>query len=128
MKKLLFISLMILTTVCNGQTKWHIDTTLSGHAQSIYSRQTYPKLDTVKCHFLEVINDSSFVWETGFVERKDGFIKFSENTQVQPPYLPVTSGIVLSKLFYLNMQPIKNYAIKVIIVPTGKIRTSALGL
>lgn len=87
MKKLLVIALLFCSLICRSQL-------------SMYVQPSYPLCDTIKCHFLEVINDSDFEWKTGFVERKKGFVKFADKTSVESPYLPVTSGVVESRLFY----------------------------
>lgn len=103
MKKIIFIALILITSqLMYAQT-----------VNPFFSKESYPAIDTVKCHFLEVINDSTFEWKSGYVIRKSGYIAF-DKTSVDPLYLPITCGIVTSKLFYLDMKPIKNYAIKVV--------------
>jgi hypothetical protein len=87
----------------------------------------YPACDTVECHFLEVIDDSTVKWQTGFVRRTSGRIEFGK-TSVTPEYLPVTSGVVTSQLFYTSRKLINNYAIQVILKPIGKKETSVIGL
>ena len=99
---------------CMGATEAN---PISFRTNSMYGFQmqpTYPEKDTLKCHFLEVVNDSTFKWESGFVIRERGFVSFGK-TSVQETYLPVTSGIVTSPLFYNDMKPIKHYAIQVIL-------------
>jgi len=84
-----------------------------------------PKKDTLKCMFLEVLNVDSakMKWTTGYVEAEDrGYITFGykdneELTKVSKSYLPITSGVVRSNLYYLNGNKVKNLAIKVIILP-----------
>jgi hypothetical protein len=71
-------------------------------------------VDTVRCYFLEVVNDTAFEWKTGYVVRSSGMVYFG-NVAVNKSYLPITCGVITSKLFYADMLPIKRYAIQVVI-------------
>lgn len=76
----------------------------------------YQENDTLKCHFLEAENDSTFIWKTGFIVRNKGYFDFGK-TLVTKEYLPITSGVVSSKVFYADMTPVKTYAIHIILKP-----------
>lgn len=82
----------------------------------MFKENTFPKTDTLKCHFLEAVNDSTFIWKTGFIVREKGYFDFGK-TFVTKEYLPTTSGVVASKVFYADMSPIRTYAIHIILKP-----------
>lgn len=113
MKNIILIAVLLVSFQSNSQTLYRsfIDTN-----QAYWQRVEYPETDTLKCHFLEADNDSTFTWKTGFVIRKKGMIDFGK-TSVTKEYLPICSGIVTSKLFYTDMRPVKKYAIQIIIKP-----------
>lgn len=116
MNKILIVISFIVTVKANSQPiSAATAKILSEPGKSfLYQRVHYPDIDTLKCHFLESVNDSTFIWKTGFVVRNKGFFDF-DKTSVTQEYLPITSGIVSSKVFYSNMSPIKRYAIQIIL-------------
>jgi len=138
MKKIITTALMLFMYVLgNAQISYNDslfvakeprDTTIQGRL-SLKGMNAFvyeePKKDTLKCMFLEVLNIDSakMKWTTGYVETEDrGFIAFgydsvNDLTKVSKPYLPLTSGVVRSNLYYLNMDKVKNLAIKIIILP-----------
>lgn len=119
--KLLVIMLMILSDSLLGQ-----DTTKN---YFVLNNPEYAKTDTVKCLFLEVVKTDSVItkWTSGFIVRSNGMITFSTyrmsinvtpfrgDLNVDAGYLPITSGIVKSKVLYKNMQPVSSMVIQIIL-------------
>lgn len=138
MKYLLIMIFSFLFSICHAQKPDSITAgsgLISGLAlhsnkgiHLYYTIPSYPDHDTVKCLFLEILDMDSaiFKWTSGFVARHGGYIDFFSvnnlQTSVQPPWLPVTDGVVKSKLFYNDMSEVKNKAIKVIIKPLNNLQ------
>lgn len=111
MKKIMFFLIFSLAAfVSNAQIKLNT----SPDATSFFIQPSYPLCDTIKCLFLE-LTDSAEKWSKGYVVRNNGMIEFG-NTRVSPEYLPVTSAIVTSTLFYEDKTKITNKAIHVILL------------
>jgi hypothetical protein len=110
MKKLIpFTILSLCAFFCNAQVK------LDSSSRNFWVYQpSYPACDTVKCLFLEIA-DSTETWKRGFVVRNNGMVKFGK-TIVSPEYLPVTSAIVTSQLFYEDKVKVTNKAIHVVLL------------
>lgn len=119
--KLLVILLMIFSGSLFGQD--------STGNYFVFTKPEYAETDTVKCLFLEVIKTDSVItkWTRGFVIRHSGMITFSVHrspinkmnfageVRVSPDYLILSSGVVKSKVFYSDMQQVKNMVIQIIL-------------
>lgn len=120
MKQLIF--LLLVSASCYGQSDssklalWKIIKPSSGYV--LYNTPKYPPIDTVACHFLEVVNDSLFQWKSGFVIRNDGYIDYNPNVKAKPPYIVNITAQISSTLFYNDMKPVKNYAIQIVLKPS----------
>ena len=100
-----FLAMLLLCAVfCQAQLK------LIGNPSPI------PK-DTVKCYFLEITDTSNTTtkWSKGYVARNSEMISFGK-TQVSANYLPITSGIVTSELFYEDRKKVVNQCLQVVLV------------
>ena len=73
--------------------------------------------DTVKCYFLEITDTltTTTKWSKGYVARNSEMIVFGK-TQVSSTYLPITSGIVTSELFYEDRKKVVNQCLQVVLV------------
>ena len=73
--------------------------------------------DTVKCYFLEIADTATTTtkWTKGFVVRKEEMVAFGK-TKVSSAYLPITSGIVTSELFYEDRKNVVNQCLQVVLV------------
>ncbi len=96
--------LMLCAVFCQAQLQ------LIGYAPPI------PK-DTVKCYLLEITDTSNTTtkWSKGYVARNSEMVAFGK-TKVSSNYLPITSGIVTSELFYEDRKKVVNQCLQVVLV------------
>ena len=100
----LVTNLLLCAVFCQAQSE------LIGYAPPI------PK-DTVKCYFLEITDTltTTTKWSKGYVARNSELVAFGK-TQVSSVYLPITSGIVTSELFYEDRKKVVNQCLQVVLV------------
>ena len=88
----------------------------AGKLEIIGNAPPIPK-DTVKCYFLEITDTltTTTKWSKGYVARNSELVAFGK-TQVSSTYLPITSGIVTSELFYEDRKKVVNQCLQVVLV------------
>ena len=101
--------LLLCAVFCQGQIKYN--------GESLFIKSRYVPCDTVRCLFLEIVDTSSMKtkWTKGYVVRKNEMISFGKTT-VSENYLPITSGIVTSELFYDDKNKVFNKALQVVLL------------
>lgn len=75
------------------------------------------EIDTVRCLFLEIVDttNTQVKWVKGYVIRTNETIIFGK-TRVSSNYLPITSGIITSPLFYEDKKSVLSQCIQLIIL------------